>query len=583
MANLENLRRTLSSRTKFYEGINISSNKYFIEFKNIYAKVFSGIKIEDTFEIPKICVVGAESVGKSSLLENITKTPIFPKDRDVCTKQPIHLIIKNGLDESCYIDNVSIDKSEIRNTVQSKMNILDGNISNEKITINITSKNLINFEFFDLPGIRSYPPELKQKTESLSESFISDKNNIILCVVPATVTRLTSYPPIALIQKHKMEKNTILVFTMADRISEEDIEDLVINRISNNSNEINLEEYLGCSTIINRTHHDKKTFSENDLFSKEWFLNNVEKNVQSHQLKDMILNNIGLPNLKKNLDIYYKKFIDKNWIPKTIDSLGKKIEELTSELHSLGIKPEDIDKSKLEEFYNAIILQWIDNLTNISQGNDYIELNHKKKVILKGYNNFNDLDNYFSYLLKCFSVKESNDFNTQISPIYIPNNNNKINYVRLENINNCIQTLLLKIYYEKMNKYIKSTKSSIYTYIMLSSNQSVLTFLTNMNNLCKNEMCVIDFKQFKFFEIVEESDEFKLKRKNLKEEIKKNRNAIIDLENSNQGKEEEIKKNRNAIIDLENSNQGKEKDEKYICLNSKQSNVFDDGGGGDDY
>ena len=112
-----------------------------------------------------------------------------------------------------------------------------------------------------------------------------------------------------------------------------------------------------------------------------------------------------------------------------------------------------------------------------------------------------------------------------------------------------------------MNKYIKSTKSSIYSYIILN-NQSVLTFLINMNNLCRNEMCVIDFKQFKFFEIVEESDEFKLKRKNLKEEIKKNRNAIIDLENSNQGKE---------------------KDEKYICLNSKQSNVFDDGGGGDDY
>ena len=114
MADLENLRRTLSSRTNFYEGINISSNKYFIEFKNIYAKVFSGIKIEDTFEIPKICVVGAESVGKSSLLENITKTPIFPKDRDVCTKQPIHLIIKDG---DRKIENVAkISKYKSRNS-----------------------------------------------------------------------------------------------------------------------------------------------------------------------------------------------------------------------------------------------------------------------------------------------------------------------------------------------------------------------------------------------------------------------------------------------------------------------------------
>ena len=39
--------------------------------------------------LPKLVVVGSRDAGKSSLLENITKWAVFPRDKGVCTKMPI--------------------------------------------------------------------------------------------------------------------------------------------------------------------------------------------------------------------------------------------------------------------------------------------------------------------------------------------------------------------------------------------------------------------------------------------------------------------------------------------------------------
>jgi len=41
-----------------------------------------------------------ESTGKSSLLENITRCSIFPRDRDICTRCPVRLQLTNAGDEA---------------------------------------------------------------------------------------------------------------------------------------------------------------------------------------------------------------------------------------------------------------------------------------------------------------------------------------------------------------------------------------------------------------------------------------------------------------------------------------------------
>ncbi len=46
------------------------------------------------FELPTVVVIGGKSAGKSSLLESITKCSVFPRHRDLCTKRPIKLQLK---------------------------------------------------------------------------------------------------------------------------------------------------------------------------------------------------------------------------------------------------------------------------------------------------------------------------------------------------------------------------------------------------------------------------------------------------------------------------------------------------------
>ena len=47
------------------------------------------------FQVPRVVVIGSESAGKSSILENITKCAIFPRSERVCTKMPVVLEMVN--------------------------------------------------------------------------------------------------------------------------------------------------------------------------------------------------------------------------------------------------------------------------------------------------------------------------------------------------------------------------------------------------------------------------------------------------------------------------------------------------------
>ena len=52
------------------------------------------------FKLPTVIVVGGRSAGKSSLLENITKCAIFPRDSALCTKMPVKLQLNQVAKES---------------------------------------------------------------------------------------------------------------------------------------------------------------------------------------------------------------------------------------------------------------------------------------------------------------------------------------------------------------------------------------------------------------------------------------------------------------------------------------------------
>lgn len=68
------------------------------------------------FSLPKVIVIGGKSAGKSSLLENITKCSVFPRDRDLCTKRPVKLQLKQ-------VDTA--DEAFVQVLYQDKRTVLD--------------------------------------------------------------------------------------------------------------------------------------------------------------------------------------------------------------------------------------------------------------------------------------------------------------------------------------------------------------------------------------------------------------------------------------------------------------------------
>ena len=572
-------------------GVNIDSNEYFSSFTHIFRGIFKQ-NIDDQFQIPKICVIGNTSAGKSSLLENITKTPIFPRNKTLCTKQPIHLTLKNNDVENYTLNKISINKDDIRKTIEDEF-LKNKTIVNQPIDVCISGKNLIDFEFIDFPGLCSHPPNFKKSSISLTESHLKD-NNIILCVIPSNVTHLSSYDPIALIEKHNMKKNTILVFTMADKVIEEDIGENILARILNESDEIDTSEYLACSVIINRSHTNNKSLVENDRFSDQWFNKNVlEKIPDSHDKKDEIKSMLGVTNLINNLNVFYKNFIDNQWIPTTISRLENNINNCKKELNNLGINPSLIDKTKFTIYYiNTVIPELINYIKDTTYSFEYTDFNDFK-LFLEHINN--SIDKYvwpnekwlseFKLIINDIEVAKCKQdagvlsfpefggmsVDTEVAkckkePVSsmfggMPNfqpydeayanaqheqdendsySNTELNIIRFRDINNSIIASLTKIYKEKLKYFLDITKSNIVsnmTEFIISSvgcqtmngKNSPEEDIKLQHNISIHEMRNIDYTEYNFFESIKESIEFEEMRTKLNEDIAEYSTAINKL------------------------------------------------------
>ncbi|KAF5828708.1 Dynamin family-domain-containing protein [Dunaliella salina] len=116
----------------------------------------------EAFQMPRIVVVGGESTGKSSLLENITKCAVFPRDKDICTRMPIRMQLTNATDASDTTVEVQFgslpakrlqDSSQVLGAVQAAMDQLPKNsICETELVVRIREKGIPTFEFIDLPG-----------------------------------------------------------------------------------------------------------------------------------------------------------------------------------------------------------------------------------------------------------------------------------------------------------------------------------------------------------------------------------------------------------------------------------------------
>jgi GTP-binding protein EngB required for normal cell division len=512
--NKEIIDKKYTFEDDFMKGISICVNNpqhFFNVFKSIYTNIFKNTELNKEFESPKICVIGSQSSGKSSLLENITKTPLFPKRKQgVGTKTPIKLNLNctnKETDESeFWVNGEKVEKMDIISKIDLIFEKLGDSYGEKPIEVQVSNNNLIDFEFYDLPGIVSYPQDKKDFTEKLTEQYISQDNNIILCVIPITITDLSTYFPISLIKKYKREKNTIIVFTMADKVQKEDIGDQIISRILNESSEINIDDYLGVNIIINRNENNCVSLEKLDSISSKWFKDNIIDLIpDNHPEKGRVINKLGINNLIDSLNVYYKDFIDKNWIPKTMDNINSQIIELCHEEYLIGfnftileteynLKLIEILKQNIVDMFVPVLLNmYYDIFINII--NDikyetfynfelYFEiLNERLESV--SYINFRKYETIMNHAFKSYLFGEGLTFT---------------NAWRFGELNNLISKKLLKNFKYKFLTYLKLNKLNVFNELI---DKKINQKNVNYNN--KIVLTILEFSKMEF--INEKGDE----------------------------------------------------------------------------
>ena len=114
--------------------------------------------ISSEIEFPQIVVLGSQSTGKSSVLENIIGEEILPKGMGVITRRPIEIQLINSKNEWVEFKN---DPGQRFSFVEACKHItfliektcIFKAILNIPIRISIFSPKVINLLLIDLPGI----------------------------------------------------------------------------------------------------------------------------------------------------------------------------------------------------------------------------------------------------------------------------------------------------------------------------------------------------------------------------------------------------------------------------------------------
>ena len=509
-----------TNKTMFY-----NDNNFFEKMKNSkYSKFINKIKALNIpineYKLPIIVNIGNESSGKSSLIRNILKCDIFPIDRNLCTKCPIKIELFNSKNEEYIITFKNetfklTDKEKTKLHVSSIMNKID-DIVEDELYIKICNEYVINSTFYDLPGIIEYPAEMRDKSKNIINKYITQPNTLIICVIPANTTRLTSNQALGMVNDANKTKDCIIALTMVDLLHNDDIE-IFIDRILLRNNEI---KKLNIKKIIGVISHKNKDINEN-----VWFDNNLLNTINDNNLKNDIKKNITLENLLISVDEMFNDFISSNWKNDAINKTNKEIAKLENDYNQLG---KDITLKELfeliqPEIFKGGIFHMFDFNSN-QEGKQYftnhLTFNDDINYLTKKYNDYKDnaIKKINENIDNAFKIDNGNKFcRFEILKKFLKKEYTNIINNHYSHIDIWFKSYLDKFKYEYDNYgSLKQFESYIY-------NNFIRYIYTDLNNF------TIDFNDKS---LITESDEWITKRNSLNLSInkyKKHKNFFENL------------------------------------------------------
>ncbi|BAO39366.1 vacuolar protein sorting-associated protein 1 [Kluyveromyces marxianus] len=307
-------------------------------------------------DLPQITVVGSQSSGKSSVLENIVGRDFLPRGTGIVTRRPLILQLINRRvkkeTKSATEDLLDLKNSEahggqsednaeewgefghlpgkkfynfneIRNEIVSETEKSTGKnagISAVPITLRVYSPHVLTLTLVDLPGLTKVPvgdqpADIERQIKDMLLTYIKKPNAIILAVNPANAD-LANSDGLKLAREVDPDgSRTIGVLTKVDLMDEgTDVIDILAGRV--------IPLKFGYIPVINRGQRDieqNKTIRAALEDEKKFFENHPSYSARAmycgtpyltKKLNSILLHHIRqtLPDIKHKIEVTLKKY-----------------------------------------------------------------------------------------------------------------------------------------------------------------------------------------------------------------------------------------------------------------------------------
>jgi hypothetical protein len=192
----------------------------------------------ENWRSPQVAVIGAESTGKSSVLQRLLMMAIFPTAEGICTRLPIHVRLRNrpearapSLEVFNVVTNTTVDgphfvpmataavdvQEKMREVLLRENGALDGVSADHILILHVEGPSVPTLDVVDMPGLIAAPEPQRRETHALLERHVAQHGaySMFLAVVPAN-TRPNTSIVMTFVQAHALESRTLGVFTMCD-------------------------------------------------------------------------------------------------------------------------------------------------------------------------------------------------------------------------------------------------------------------------------------------------------------------------------------------------------------------------------
>ncbi|KAL2788849.1 vacuolar ATP synthase catalytic subunit A [Aspergillus keveii] len=328
-----------------------------ISLVNKLQDVFSTVGVQNPIDLPQIAVVGSQSSGKSSVLENIVGRDFLPRGSGIVTRRPLILQLINKpssnqangtkedkletTDKEANLDEYGeflhipgqkfYDFNKIREEIVRETDAKVGRnagISAAPINLRIYSPNVLTLTLVDLPGLTKVPvgdqpKDIEKQIRDMVLKYISKPNAIVLAVTAANQD-LANSDGLKLAREVDPEgQRTIGVLTKVDLMDEgTDVVDILAGRI--------IPLRLGYVPVVNRGQRDienKRPISYALEHEKNFF--------EGHKAYRNKASYCGTPYLARKLNLILMMHI-KQTLPDIKSRISSSLQKYSSELAQLG-------------------------------------------------------------------------------------------------------------------------------------------------------------------------------------------------------------------------------------------------------